>query len=355
MPVRSLLDLTQMIPTVPVTSGNVLQPGTPFYVQGYAGGGGAVTPSITDGWFDITRPAVAGGESIRTVCAWKKLDDITWGSTSVGYLGIRLKSSMTGPANIPLITMCDTAGPANNTQDMLYRTDLPDGGVAGVEYYFEIGIDNVNKLFYRRINGNIRLADIPFTSTFNQLVGLQRLGIAIGYPPGVGMATTVALSYSFRDMYFVEKTGNTTTDTWLGPRKVVPITVDLVTAPWSASDGTDPKTVFNKPIVTADDLLTPYAITDDDSTEAQIKLNSQGVGNITAIALSFNARKPGGTAVNLRTKITSGGVDSTNVLTPLDTTMGKKAFYMSETTPDGLPWTLARLKAATLKVAPVNA
>lgn len=355
MPVRSLLDLTQMIPTAAVSSGNVLQPGTPFYVQGYPGAGGAVTPSIVDGWFGITRPAVAGGESIRTVCAWKKLDEITWGSTSVGYIGLRLKSSMTGPANIPLVTMCDTAGPANNTQDMLYRTDLPDGGVAGTEYYFEIGIDNVNKLFYRRINGNIRLPDIPFTSTFNQLVGLQRLGLAIGYPPGVGMATTTELSYSFRDMYFVEKVGNTATDTWLGPRKVVPITVDVVTAPWVASDGTDPKTVFNKPIVTAADLTTPYVTSDDDATEAQIKLVTQGVGNITAIMLSVNARKPGGTNVNLRTRVTSNGVDSTSVLTPLDGTMTKKQIMLSEATPDGQPWTLARLKAATLKVLPINA
>lgn len=353
MTIRLVLDLTQMRPNTPIGTGQpIAQPGTPFLVTGQAGT--SLDVSITDGWFKMSRPGIVGGTDTRCLAAYKKLDEITWTSATVAYGGVRVKANMTMSQ---MLCFIDSASYNDGTNMVMLfsKSDLPDGGVDGVEYYLEWGIDMPARKIYRRINGTQRLADITFPSgNWDNMMLAQRGCICVGYPLGIALATTTPCNISFRDMYSLEKSSDGLDSLWLGPRRVAPITVEEVIAPWTASDGTDAKTIFNKPITTAADLTTPVVTTDEDRTEGLVKLTTSAGGNINAVVLSHNARKPAGTTAGLRTQLELNGSLSASVFTSLDSVMANTRILMSTVGPDGLPWTASRLRAATLKVQASN-
>ena len=335
--------------------------GTPY--RGYGNSAASFSQNVitqTDGWLNFeTGPATGGSATVvsKYLAIGRPLSDYTALTASTFlYGGVRIKCKVTtASATYGLVGFYDTRtmpNAAGNVQALLTAADVSGGFVADQEYYFEWAVDMANQKFLRRLDG-VRLSDISFAAGFNAAFLAQGMGVCYGYTANINVAASTKWGYSVRDIYVGEKVAGETVD-WLGPRRVNPIAISEVVAPWTPTSGTILE-AWNTPITDAVSFGAPSVATDAAGTEAAIKLQAPNItGKIDAICINVVARRKAASlgGLGLTIEHADGNLGKPDVA--LTTSFQQLQLGAFPTAPGGGGWTKSLVAGLTLKVKPNN-
>lgn len=283
-----------------------------------------------------------------TLWAAIPINKIILAGSSFFYCGCRVKLG----AGVALTTLILPFGAALTSNPVaagaVFRgSDLPNIS-SGSEFYLEFKINVTNGLSERWIDG-VKIADY-------QITGSTLLAAIAAKTAHLQLHIASNVTIYFRDIYFVEVTGDGSNDDRLGPIRAVPIHLDsAVGTDWGTSNGGALNTVVDTVFADASDPSVPSASCAATLDPLTLGVSSAALATdvIKAVHFFCSAKRSAASAIKLDLKVATGGVEQ--VLPSIGITVsmqyGLKVGVM-EKAPGGTDWTSANLNAATLVIDP---
>lgn len=333
----------------------------PFaFKPGTAVGSGGVTYSKANGWLKCTGSVVGSAATVNKtnyLSSTLAALGLIQGAAAVITIGIRvffpvpiaLSTNWVHPISI---VTSGTVTPTTVGIGTAFPFGSIPGWVSGKEYYLEAQYDVAAQVIRRKVDG-VSIADLAMSSTTQTAITAGTAQFSMGVCVSGVVPGNVEYSYWFKDMYLIEKTGDGSADTFLGPQQVVPITAANIDQPtWAATGAADAVTALNTDITDAASLASPVVTSDVNNLTANIGLAVPNFpGQINAVILDISGRKKDGAAANLGSQVVDGANNSPLVNTALTNTMvAGYRLYVSEKSPSGVRWTRSALQAAKLKL-----
>lgn len=318
---------------------------------GYAYNNG-ITNAIqatTDGYLTMNSSSTSNpGLAVQA----KEVQD--WSVATQYWLGFRTKTSKQNASNANVFTMSDTIGQANPSI-LVLESDMTAAGanVLNQDYYVEIFIDRINKVYQVYINGTqVKSGSIATASIVSGGNGFYWFG-----PWNSGL--TANASRAFRDFYWLDV--DATTPGRLGPVRSNLAALLAVNAPnytlnASGTSATDALSAFNTAYPTPP-LATPN-VTNAPSDDTLTSSFTTGVASTSSVvAVDYRHASQSSSAANLGVALSSGGTtqNQSNYAFADTNTMkyGRRAVLATKAV-DGSAWTPAKVNATQLLLTPTN-
>lgn len=363
MAIRSFFGFDDVpLPTGEQVAGSVSLPPLPFtFKPGQAVAKGGVTYSKANGWLKCTGSVDASPSGVsKNNYLFSPLTalGLAQGATAVITFGIRwfFPIPVAIAANWPHpISVVSSGSPTPTTIGI--GTAFPFGSIpgweAGKEYYLEAQYDVAAQVIRRKVDG-VAIADLAMTSTTQTAITAGTAQFCAGIIALSGtIAGNIEYSFWFKDMYVLDKTGDGRADTFLGPQRVVPITVASVDQPtWPVAGAADAVSALNTPVTDVASLGDTTVTSDALSPIVNIGLDVPAfLGQVNAMSLNAAAKKTYGGSGNISGSITTGADTApTGALNLTNVISSTGPFYTSEKTPSNVRWTRTGIKAAVLKL-----
>lgn len=355
MPIVAVDGFLDATPVSITTYATVPIPGTTFQAIGApAAQISNFTVNRNGNWLECDSTVNTSGSLATKVGAvFRPLADIfTFTATTYAYGAVRFKKRSAYEAQpYPLIGFGNSSGPAS-TVTALTCNDIPGGGEVGREYFFEWAIDIATWTIKRRLDGVV-LTDVAIPSNQQAAFLAQNKAIVFGLA-SVSVLQRYNTGIDVRDIYFGERVNGETT-TWVGLVSLVPLPVTEFPAPWTGNDGSGgtmtPLAAVNTPVTTLASLSAPYAASDINLTEVNVKVDNSAVsGLVHGVFAAVVAKRPTDYVGKLGETIEVGG-ETTSIISPfLSASMTYYPLKFMASAPGGQPWTKEKLAAMSIKL-----
>lgn len=327
-------------------AGNAAGGTAPFYVDRTATGGWL--------WFQMQAQSQYGLRFGISRLLTSIVSAVT--ATTVLFGGFRVKLPGTA-VMCPDVLLCIFDRQAiGNFQNLFSYSMLPQPTVVDGEYFIEWSIDMTTNSFRYRVDGG-PVGVIALTAGMVSILTSNRGVICMGSISDRPVSTAgLTWSLKIKDVYVNEKTADGINSGWTGPISLVPVYVADATTDWSVAGAADVKTAFNKPMELAADVATPLVTSDPVKNVLEAKLTiDEVVGNVLAVSVFSTAKRPGGSAANLKASAVTGTTEVAGAGMALAATMRHNALiYSGDKTPDGKPWSRANIQAMKFKLTATN-
>lgn len=356
MPIVAVDGFLDATPVSITTYATVPIPGTTFQAIGApAAQVSNFTVNRNGDWLECDSTANTSGSLATKVGAvFRPLADIiTFTATTYAYGAVRFKKRSAYEAQpYPLIGFGNSSGPASTVTALDCR-DLPGGGEVGREYFFEWAIDIASWTIKRRLDGAV-LSDVAIPSTQQAAFLAQNKAIVFGLA-SVNVLQRYNTGIDVRDIYYGERLEGETT-TWVGLVSLVPLPVTEFPAPWTGNDGAGgsmtPLAAVNTPVTTLASLSAPYAVSDINRTEVNVKVDNSAVSGLIHGVFASTVAKRQDNAVGRVSEVLDVGGATIATMTPfLSTAMAHYPLKFMAKAPDGQPWTKEKIAAMTVKLS----
>lgn len=343
---------------VSITTSNITTPipGTPYLAAGSTSTQVSTFSVARNGdWLECDGMANASGSTaVKSGGVYRSLADVyTFSATTYAYGAVRFKKRTAYEAQpYQLVSFCNTSSPAT-TVAVLSSNDIPGGGVVGKEYFLEWAIDCTNWVIKRRLDGVV-LSDVAIAAAHQTAFLAQNKSILFGLV-ALSVFQRYGTGIDVRDIYFAEKVSGETTD-WLGEVSLVAMPVTALPAPWTGSDGAGGTmtalAAINTPVTTLASLSAPYAVSDIDLTEVDVKVDTSNViGTVHGVFATTVAKRLASGTGKLSETIVADGASTTIVSPALPTSMVYCPIRFLPKSPSGQPWTKQKLADMTVKLS----